>query len=299
MKALKLFAIVVPVLCCFLLTACSAVNMGVYIYADGSIMQTYEVSLEKAELQKIGIDSDELLNKIDELTLSQWQNASNGKDLSGITFEVEKQSYVRIVKIKFASFDDYARFYEIDTSTPTEDNVEKTLFYNKKYYRDSESGYKTIDTTNVYNEIKSFLLTNYFESEEQMMENTKNIITSTTLVYPSSLKTKSNATYFQTTGNYDIYVWQNTLANELNGNNQTLKVWKTYYTIENRIAWYSLAVVMAIIFGLVLFVVLLIKKKKTKTQPTQPTLTSQEEIVLPPQLEEFLKEEKANNKNEE
>ena len=141
MKFTKFLCFVLPVLCCIFLSACSTVNMGIIIYNDGSIVQSYEISLD-------GINTNELLQKIDQLTQTQWNNASNGKDLTNITFEVQKTDYQRIIIIKFGSFDDYARFYEIDTSTPTEENIKRTLFYNRKMIRDSKSNYTTIATTN-------------------------------------------------------------------------------------------------------------------------------------------------------
>lgn len=286
MKFTKFLCFVLPVLCCILCSACSTVNMGIIIYNDGSIVQSYEISLDNAELQKIGINTNELLQKIDQLTQTQWNNASNGKDLTNITFEVQKTDFQRMIIIKFGSFDDYARFYEIDTSTPTEENIKRTLFYNRKMIRDSKSNYTTIATTNVYNEIHSFLLTNYFDNnEEEMMKYAKNITASTSFIYPTSLKTKSNATIKQQTGNYDIHIWQNSLENEMNGKSQNIEIWNTFYTTENRLAWYLSAVIATIIFGIILFVVFLIKNKPQKTPPTTQKPEEENKFVLPPKIQ--------------
>ena len=284
MKINKIFSLLMVFACC-MLTACSSVNMGTVIYTDGSIAQTYEINLDKDELQKIGIDTVALLNKIEELTEEQWENASNGKDLTNITFDVQKTTYSRVIVIKFGSFDDYARFYEIDTSTPTEQEIRKTLFYNKKMIRNSASNYNTISTTNVYNQIYNFLLTNYFENSEQMMQYAKNITTLTSLIYPSSLKTKSNATLKQKTGNYDIHIWQSNLEKEMSESPQKIEVWQTYYTIENRIAWYGTGVVITIVFGIVLFVILFIKnKKKAKIEDNNAQTTITPESIILPQI---------------
>ena len=271
MKIFKIICALCLIFCCGFLTACSSVNVGMYIYNNGSLMQAYEIYLDKTELEKEGINAQELQNKVDQMILLKKQSIENSKDLTNITLNFEIKDGTRIFTIKFDSIDDYIRFYNIDTSTPSESVVEQSLFYNKKIIRDDGSAYKTINTTETYAEIYNYLLNNYFVGkEEEMQKLAKNISTCTTYVYPSSLKTKSNANFHQQTGNYDVHIWETNLQNELAGNSPNIKVWQTTYTTTNRIAWYVTAIIISLVFGTILFLVLFLKQRKKAEINQQP-----------------------------
>lgn len=277
MKFYKILCVLCLIFSCGFLTACSSVNVGIYIYNNGSLMQAYEIYLDKSELEREGIDAQALQNKVDQMLLAKKQSIETTKDLTNITLNFEIKNDTRIFTIKFASIDDYIRFYEIDTSTPTPTVVEESLFYNKKIIRDDSSAYKTINTTETYAEIYDFLLNNYFVGkEEEMQKLAKNISTCTTYVYPSSLRTKSNATFHQQTGNYDVHIWETNLENELLGKSPNVKVWQTSYTINNRIAWYVTAIIISLVFGTILFLVLFLKRNKKPQQLTTTQEPTQE-----------------------
>lgn len=281
-KVFKISALLVVCCCCFLLTACSDVGYGVYIYTNGNIAQVYSVELDNEKMQSLGINKDELLNKIKDAATEKWNTASAGKDLTNVAFEPQKTENSFVAKIVFKNIEAYKTFYEIEDSNTTQDEIEQGLFFNKRIIYNGNTPFVNIDSSSIYNEILNFIANNYFGGDTtSALQHLKDVSVSTSRVYPTSYKTKTNATYHQVAGEYDIYIWQSTLEKELSSTPQNMKIWQTVYTVQNRIVWYSLGVVLTIIFGAILFIILLIKKKNTPTitkDPQQPL------AQLPPKI---------------
>lgn len=275
----KLLAIFAPFLCCCVFSACSTINTSVYIYADGSITQAYEISLQNDKLTEIGINTNELLDKIDTLATQQWENASSGKDLSNITFNIQKGTNSRLITISYASYADYTRFYQLDNTVSTPPEIEEGIFFNKRVVQNGTSPYtKTLSTT-IFTELSTFVANNYFGGDTtQVQQYFKDITVGTTYVYPTSYRTSSNATYHQMLNGYDIHIWQSTLEQEVGTSPQSIQIWQTYYTNQNRMAWYLTAIGATMVFGIILFCIFYFKNKNTTQKTsTTPTKTSFEQ----------------------
>lgn len=275
-KFAKLLTIFASILCCCGFSACSTINVSIYLYQDGSITQAYEVTLEPTELDSMGINKDDLLSQIDSVINTQWTNVSNDKDLTGITVNTQNATNGRLFTITFASYKDYAKFYEIDDSSNTKRNVQKGLYVNKYIIFDGNSTYTNTLNTQIYTTLSTYIANTYFDGDTSKLSAYFDDITvGTTYVYPTTYRTNSNATYHRIIDNYDIYIWESTLAQEVSDSPQNIKIWQSVYTNENRLAWYLTAIVATFVFGGILFGVLYLKKRNKKTihnidDPTSP-----------------------------
>lgn len=293
-KYIKYLSLILVCCCCFLFGACSNVGFGVYIYTNGNIAQLYSVELNETELQNLNINKDELLNKIQELATQHWETQKAGKDLTYVVYEPETTQNSFIAKITFKNINAYNDFYNIDPNNATAPEVEENLFFNKRIIFNGNSPYVNIESTTLYNELLTFIADNYFSGNTDAALNyIKDINVSTSRIYPTSYKIKTNADYHKVVSEYDIFVWQSTLEKELSSTPQNIKMWQTTFSTKNRIAWYGLGILLTVIFGAILFITLTIKHKRNNQKITNtqaPVALTQ----LPPKIAEIYNPEDAN-----
>lgn len=273
-KFLKAIGVVCLCLCGVFLSACGTLTYGVYIYDDGSIAQVYDITLDNTKMTQASVDTSDILNHIDTLIDNYKTNLLDGKDDTGVSFEITKGTYSRTVKITFSSIAVYNRIYEIDTSSNEPPTIVEGLFFNKQILYDGNTPYSTLASTELYTQVFDYITNTYMGGNaETTNQYLSGITVFTSRIYPTSYHTNANSNYHQTTNGYDIYIWESDLAKELSSSPQNMQIWRPTYTTTNRLMWYGTAIVITIIAGSILFFVLYHKQKHTNNNKPQTPQT--------------------------
>lgn len=283
-KFFKMIGVLCISLCAVFLSACSTITYGVYIYDDGSIAQVYNISLDNTQMTQANVNTADILNRIDTTIENYKNNLLDGKDCTGVNFEVLSETYSRTIKISFANISAYNRIYEIDTSSTQPPTIVDGLFFNKQILYEGNSPYSTLKDSELFNQFFDYITTTYMDGNASATtQYLSSIKVMTSRIYPTSYRTNANANYHKTNNGYDIYVWESDLATELSETPQQLQIWRATYSTANRLAWYGTAIALTILIGLILFFVLY-HKQKTNSKGQSNTNNQSPEQNFPPTL---------------
>jgi len=283
-KYIKVLYILFLSFCCLSLSACSSLNNGLYIHTDGTIEQVYSIVLDRNALTQAGIDANDVLDHMDTMIQNYESDLLDGKDTTGVHFDVQKENNTRTISIKFDNINVYNYIYDIDPSENPEPTVIHGIFSNKRIIFDGQSLFSSLASSNVYTQMFDYITNTYLGGNVALAtQYLQNISVFTTRIYPSVYRTRANANYHKTNNGYDIYIWESTLGTELSTSPQNIQIWQTSYSVTNRLAWYGTALIITIIAGVILFVVLS-NKQKHSASTQQNTQNTDSNDVLPPAL---------------
>lgn len=269
---------------CVMFAGCGQVTQLTTIYADGSRAYTYNISINSSTLQSQGIDEARAWELIDQCTKSYWASYINERPIAGVNFSCGKSTTnagLYQISLSFDTFASYCVFHGTTTEEVAKQpaDIREGLFVSQNVIVDSELDL----VSDLYIEMN--LIPSLITQIEQIFANEffgGNIAKTSALfgqiqtnlirAYPSSLKVRSNAqettTFLGAQGvmeseadtMYTAHLWQCTLADPV----PEIYIYRNVFTANNRIAWYVLGFVIALVFGAVLFAVLIYKKKKGK-----------------------------------
>lgn len=284
MKKQFILAVCLLIICVSVLFGgCAQTVQMTTIYADGSRSYNYTIILTPTLCAQVGIDSTRAMELIDTGTREYWATFSAGRNVEGVTFKAQtdpQNANKYTISLLFNSFEDYLTFYgrtlEEVLNQPAE--YEKSLFVSRSVLVDSK-----LDTSSdlilemqiipalTQNLITSFANEFFGGDTAQVVALFEQIETNIARVYPSVYKTHSNATSTQKIigasgvtsieeSNYTAHIWTCTLADPT----PHIYVYRNVFLQENRIAWYVLAIGVALISGLVIYLVLYFKNKNNE-----------------------------------
>lgn len=276
---LSMFALILCV--SVFLGGCSQTVCLSTVYADGSRSYNYTIQLNPSDCASLGIDSTRALELIHTGVTDYWNTFSSGRNLVGVNFESklsQKDVNTYVINWSFNSFEAYLNFYGLTASDLANNTTtyKKGLFVSQAIVADTDIQ----DTNNLLLEmhILPTLTTNIEQSfadeffagdTNQVQALFTKIQTNLVYAYPSSLKIRTNADeHTQFLGNvgvtdptqqtvYDAYLWKCTLAEPT----PHIYIYRNVYLAENRTAWYILAMGIALILGLILFIIFYFKNK--------------------------------------
>lgn len=286
-KTRTLFACFGVLFCAiFLFAGCSSATQSSIFYADGSRRTEFQLKVDSAACQSLNINPNLVMQRIQ--AYAQEQEIflrTHGQSMSGVTIQHGVSSsdiYTYNFALSFASFDDYCAFYgitqdDLASSTP---EIEAGLFVSRQIVQrtsliDSSGQLSTaslgiyIPYTTIFEDFRVNICSGDSEKCTALLDKIElNIIR----CYPSSYGYRSNATE---TGNilittglnsstpqvYTAHFWQGTCQNPPS----ELLVYRNYVSYENRVAWYMLAIILTLIFGIILTIILCVKNSKRST----------------------------------
>ena len=300
------------VLALFALIICASVLFGgcaqtvqvTTIYADGSRSYNYTIVLTPALCASVGIDSTRAMELIDSGVQEYWTTFSAGRSTSGVTFkaQVDTQNPNRYnISLSFGTVEEYLKFYgrtvEEILNQPVE--YEKSLFVSRSVLVDSKLENSSdlmlemqIIPALTQNLVNSFANEFFSGDTAQVVALFSKIETNIARVYPSVYKTHSNANSTQQIvgayginsieqSNYTAHIWTCTLADPV----PYMYIYRNVFLQENRIAWYVLAISIALIFGLIMYLVLYFKNKRNHIDEVYFTINKTNESTTNANIE--------------
>ncbi len=280
---LAVFTLIICVSAC--LGGCAQTVQLTTVYADGSRAYNYTIQLSPSLCQEAGIDSTRAMQIIDENVKSYWTAFSAGRNLAGVNFQAkvnDNDANTYNISWTFNSFEAYLNFYGKTTADVANQPAvyEKGLFVSKSIVEDSNLSSSSdlmlemqiipALTTGFINDFA----TEFFDGDTAKVNALfSKIETNIVRAYPSALKIRSNADVEQqligsagVTDNeqqalYTAYIWNCTLAEPT----PHIYIYRNVYLAENRVAWYVLAIVSALIFGLILYAIYYFRNKNQKS----------------------------------
>lgn len=274
-------------LCSILLFAgCSTTSQYSVYYLDGSRSTEFQIKVDSAACQSAGINPNLVMLKIKNYADQQEDFLrAHGGSMTGVSIKHgfgTTDSYEYNFGLYFASFADYCTFFgitaeEIENSEP---EIEEGLFVSQYIVQRTcltdDAGNLVTSTLGIYIPYQTiyndFLATFCGGDTAKCNDLMDSIVLGIVKCFPHEYGYRANASEAGTilmpkgvnaTENnvaYSAFFWQGTLLNPP----AEMVVYKNYITYQNRVAWYTLAIVLTIIFGLILTLVLCLKNKNAQ-----------------------------------
>lgn len=285
----KKFVLYIGIIFCLcLFTGCATAENVSIVYADSSRMLSYTIKLDK---QKLGANYDAVLGVLNEAAPDYWLQLGNYYDITKANFKssVNKETSFYEIKVTFKNYEEYCKFHH---TTPEEQNsgspkLEEGVFFTKRILLDSASSVKGVflnilDKPYILNgEKQSYSVlykyaTDFANSLGKTREEAEQMFYamsfSVTFAFPSAAKISSNAK------NVSTIITQAGLEND-ELTYYTAHTWELNYTSEpdiviysrgltknNVYAWYGLALLATLIFGIVLYFVFYFQQRAEKNK---------------------------------
>ena len=277
-KSTKLLSI-----CClclfsfFLFAGCGTITYTYSTGLDGSIQENFTISLDSDALSNDGIDTLATMTKLDEIIDNWWTTtSSNLVEQDSVTFTNEPTNPTkRSITIKYASSEAYSQFYNIPPSNNnTSQNIIPSTFCDKLIMCNRPIQLNQFAPLDIYTQIVEYLANTYYNGDiSTTLSKLDNITTNIIYVFPAKVMVHSNADYVERNGVYSAHMWSTDLSTLTTTNpdeQKNMYIYRNYYSSTNIANWYLLALGLTLVFGLIIFVVLATKHKKTTT-PTDTT----------------------------
>lgn len=265
-------------------TGCSSVSYGIVQYADGQILQSISINLDKTELEEKGYDVTEKQIQIKDILEDLFTNLKNDfilrmasnqticeQVLSGVkkASQVDQDSHTIVLQLLFNNITNYKYFYNIQASTDNENIVTEYPFYN-------------VITTKTHTQFYNYKANPYYQDAEQkviaLFKEGDFTIQDVNFNYcyglPVESKYTSNADYVVTQNGTDIHIWK-LKSDELN------KEIEFYRLQVKPLLWYVLAVALTLILLVILVIIVIVKKftNKNKVQYVEDVKIEENESV--------------------
>ena len=269
----KFFCVLCVAICGLLCFAgCAEVKYSVLMRTDGSIVQGFQINLDKSAIESAGYNYDDAKQHIENqlasvrsrqiLRIASFKNSIINPDAISIECYVQELSnqslYICIEFDSARTFNAYNRFTSGTTEEPAEDDeiLEEHFFYVKHITR-STTAYA--DLAN--NPFAQDMLEYFDGSTEGTTAFTLDDCTYEFYYGMPSSKIYSNADKVFYQDGIKIHCWQFSASQTDN----EIEI----YTIEVKpVSWYLLALALTLVLVLVLLVVILIQKKFKKNTNT-------------------------------
>lgn len=273
-------------LCSILLFAgCSTTSQYSVYYLDGSRSTEFQIKVDELACQNAGINATLVMYKIIQYANQQEEYLrTNGQTTEGVTIKHGTSStdnFEYNFGIYFDTFGDYCRFFgitqdDIDNSEP---EIVSGLFVSQYIVQRTEltdeAGNLVTSSLGVYIPYQT-IYTDFrlnlcggdtAKCNELMQSITLGIVRCFPHEYGYRANASESGTILMPKGvnstekvAYSAFFWQGTLLNPP----AELVVYKNYITYQNRVAWYTLAIVLTIVFGLILTLILCCKNKNAQ-----------------------------------
>lgn len=264
----------------FLFAGCGVVGYTYAVYSNGSMEETFDISLDASVLTTAGIDVEDTITKLDEIINTWWTTMSSTADFGEtIKFTYDTtQPTSRKLNLQFTTTEAYRVFYNIPptSSNDIKDNIIHNTFCDYLVMCDRNMSLNNFAPLSIYTQLVTYLADKYYSSDvapvlAQLDDITANII----YIYPAEYMVHSNADYVERNGLYSAHVWTTDLSQltSANADNQKhMYIYRNYYSADNIANWYLLALGITLIFGIILTITLIIKhRKKITNQNTNST----------------------------
>jgi len=267
-----------------LFAGCSTATHYTIYYKDGSRGTEYQIAIDQSECETLGLNPTLIMEKIRSYAVREEADLrTRAKSLAGVIIQhgfSPDTDFTYNFAIKFSSFEAYCGFYGI-TEEDLE-NIEPELEYGLFVTRQIVQRVPLVDSTN---KLSAVALGIYFTTYDAIYQDFRDNICggSTTLCdqlmtkikfniikcFPYTYGYRSNAdavsqvtlpsglTSTETTL-YSAHLWSGSLATP----SSEILVYRNYCLADNRIAWYTLAIIITAIFGAILTLVLCSKQNK-------------------------------------
>ncbi len=280
-----------------LFSGCASVDAVSIIYADSSRALNYSFKFNKSTLNQHGIDFTDAVAQAKECADDYWEQL-------GYHFKTTQASYVSAlnsktsnfeVRITFDNYDKYCLFHNV---MPNDDKTKPTLeegllitkqilldsknvgdiflnILNLPYQREGQTLDKTVGEVMIEN-----IATGLSKSTSVIQNLLKTMSFDVSFAFATGLKIHSNADFVTYTidqigvGNeelarYTVHTWECSL-----NSSPEVMIYKNVLTRNNLYAWYGLAIVAAIVFGLILWLVFYVKHKNSESVYRQANFPS-------------------------
>jgi uncharacterized protein YceK len=267
----KIIAMLMLVLCVFMLGGCSSVNYAIIIQSDGSITQQFSIYLDESEITAAGKTLNEVKSQIRQTAQNvvniydeQFQNNSDLTNeqraevlLNKETATIKMESNYVVITLKFKTIQAYRYYYGI-VSSDAEDDEDLT---DNGFYVKENSTSTTVFHDIANNEIATQFLEYFGEDSGISLSSCKYSFTYST---PSSkLHSDADSIEYDSYGN-TAHTWYFT-ADDLTGENAETGDQINLYTVSFRTpVWYITAVCLTFVLIASLVVVDVVKTKKSK-----------------------------------
>lgn len=286
-KSLKTISVCcIMVLTIFFFAGCTSITYGFTINANGSRMEYIGFALEKSQMDILGIDADDTMQKVDNLINNWWAQYSAGKDTTGVNFSVNQGDsiYSRDVTISYATYEIWAKFVglNLDDDNTTETQVDTGVYYDKVVIYNGTTDFDNIQSTAIYRALAQYLADTYFNGDMSQIESLfDKVQVNIARVYPAAALVHSNADYIQKDSLYSTHIWTSTLKeanSSLVETPKTMYIYQIQYSADNIRNWYLTGIGASAVFGIILTIVLVTKhKNKVKMQQSIEAITNKNE----------------------
>ena len=275
MKKIHRLALVFMILCCtFLFCGCATVSYSVIETENGGVGQVIEIELDEKQLESAGATVSQITkmksdiatimtNKQNEILSAYLQKVQNDKSLTspqremladGVEVDVVSSGSTISAKFVFANVATYYYFYDIDPTENDEDVVERKegLFYSQ-YVQTTQTIFSNQELINSY-----VGLANEYLASLNLPNSSKIQAPQYSYSYQTSnTRLKSDADQKKAENGAITHTW-------FMSSDQTQREIHFYTRQPRRVIWYAFALVGAVVFVCVLFVVNHFKTKKEK-----------------------------------
>ena len=226
-------------LCClclfsfFIFAGCGTIGYTFTTNNNGSITETFTISLDSTTLSANGIDTLATMSKVDEIVNHWWTTTSTTAD-TGDTVKFEYNTATptkRTIKLEFQSSKAYQKFYNITPST--NDDIQKNIIPST-FCDKLVMCYRPINVNNfaplsIYNELVDYIANTYYSGDMGLtLSKLDKITVNIAYVYPANYMVHSNADYVERNGIYSAHLWTTNLSQITTTNADNPKIMYIY-----------------------------------------------------------------------
>ncbi len=288
----------------------STITIGLHTLPDGSIRQMYTVSLDRAELSTLYTDEEistifnvthayleryveNVESEAEQCAQENGYSTINPHCIGGVEYNTDELTITAVVLFSSAQFYNLYNEY-VSGETPSDDQessttVEEGLFYDKNIYLSTKNPVADENSIlSVYNSIESALAGQNISFNFDIKQ--LNLAYDYAILYTDAqvarIRSNADREYVQTETNtltgltYQMkhFVWNY----DADGDNNI----SLYSYSIHSVSWYITALILVVIFGAVIYIVYIIKKRKSVAVSKQTT--DMGEIVDAKKVDEFV-----------